>query len=101
MDFGFKMTRLPFPMEKVSLLLLVAPYRGHLGMTKTRELVGRQFWWPSLRKDSNDYVRNCEICQRNKPAQFKSTGLLQPLPVPDWRWESVSIDLVANNPPRK
>jgi hypothetical protein len=57
-----------------------APYRGHLGTTKTCELVGRQFWWPGLRKDYNDYVRNCEICQQNKPALFKSTGLLQPLP---------------------
>ena len=28
-----------------------APYSGHLGMTKTAELVGRQFWWHGLRKD--------------------------------------------------
>jgi transposase InsO family protein len=74
------------------------PYRGHLGMTKTCELVGRQFWWPSLRKDSNDYVRDCEVCQRNKPAQFKGKGLLQPLPVPEWRWESVSMDFITQLP---
>lgn len=74
------------------------PYRGHFGMTKTYELVSRQFWWPSLRADCNDYVRTCNTCQRNKPAHFKSVGLLQPLPVPEWRWESVSMDFITQLP---
>ena len=30
---------------------------GHFGIDKTRELVGRKYYWPSLRKDIESYVQ--------------------------------------------
>ncbi|XP_057545978.1 uncharacterized protein LOC130824972 [Amaranthus tricolor] len=43
------------------------------------------------------YVENfskCLVCQRVKFERQKSLGLLQPLPVPDWKWDSISMDFV-------
>ena len=39
---------------------------GHMGMDKTMELVDRNFYWPEMAKDIEDYIRHCEDCQKNK-----------------------------------
>ena len=48
--------------------------------------------------DVREYVRSCDLCQRSKPAQGKTRGLLQPLPIPTDRWEEVSMDFVTGLP---
>jgi hypothetical protein len=57
--------------------------------------VERLFWWPQLRLQVDGYVRNCRTCQFNKPSNQKPGGLLQPLPVPDQPWDSVSFDFIT------
>jgi Integrase core domain len=44
------------------------------------------------------YVRNCASCRRGKNLRHAAPGLLQPMPVPDGRWEEVSIDFVTGVP---
>ena len=39
---------------------------GHMGMDKTMELVDRNFYWPEMAKDIEDYVRSCQASQKNK-----------------------------------
>jgi hypothetical protein len=68
---------------------------GHRGVARTLELVSRLYWWPTLRRDVNQYVRTCDTCQRFKPSNQAQPGLRQSLPVPEARWESVSFDLVT------
>ena len=75
-----------------------APYRGHVGKTKSLQLVTRNYWWPHLRQDVTNYVLHCPLCQRNKGRTMKQAGLLQPLPVPTFRWESVSLDFIMQLP---
>lgn len=73
-------------------------YAGHSGITKTLERIARVFYWPDMRDDVKLYVRMCDACQRNKPSTQKKYGLLQPLPVPGYRWASVSCDMVVKLP---
>lgn len=40
---------------------------GHLGYTKTHELITRNYWWPRMLDDIKQYVAGCERCQANKP----------------------------------
>ena len=44
------------------------------------------------------YVRHCHVCKRSKGSRFKKQGVLQPLPVPQQRWQDFSIDLVTGIP---
>ena len=60
-----------------------APLGGHLGKDKTIEQVKRRFYWPGMDDDIAAYVTSCDACQRNKPSQQATMGLLQPLPIPD------------------
>jgi transposase InsO family protein len=77
------------------------PWAGHRGVTKTLELVSRLFWWPGMRADVERYVKTCDLCQRNKVSTQAKPGLLQPLPVPEHRWQSVTVDLTVGLPRTK
>ena len=44
------------------------------------------------------YVRHCHVCKRSKGSRFKKQGVLQPLPVPEQRWQDLGIDLVTGIP---
>ena len=72
---------------------------GHPGSRKTFQFVNRTYWWPSIRKDVNDYVQSCDICSRAKPIRMKPAGLLQPLPTAPRPWFSISMDFITDLPP--
>jgi hypothetical protein len=74
------------------------PAAGHPGQAATFELITRDFWWPKLRKDISQFIRNCETCHRIKPVRHAPYGLLKPLSVPQRRWESVSMDFIVGLP---
>ena len=70
----------------------------HPGRTKMYHDVKRLFWWPGMKSDVSEFVRNCEICQRVKAEHRKPGGLLQPLPVPQWKWEDIAMDFIRGLP---
>jgi hypothetical protein len=40
-------------------------------------------------------VWECVTCQQNKSEQTHPVGLLQPLPIPEQKWESISMDFIT------
>lgn len=74
------------------------PAVGHPGIRRTVEQIGRQFYWPAMRKTVDHYVRNCYTCQRSKAPRDKSNGLLQPLELPEQRWPDIAMDFVTGLP---
>ena len=71
---------------------------GHVGVNKTAHLLGRLFDWPGLRQDVRKYITTCVGCQANKPSNQRPIGLLQSLPIPARRWETVTMDLITQLP---
>jgi hypothetical protein len=51
-----------------------------------------------MRQDVAEYVRTCPSCQANKGRTTKPIGLLQPLPIPDGKWEVTSTDFIVQLP---
>ena len=74
------------------------PLARHFGIDKTKELVGRKYYWPSLRKDVENYVRGYDVCLASKAVRHKPYGDLQSLPVPTHRWKDLSMDFVTGLP---
>jgi hypothetical protein len=74
---------------------------GHVGTAKTTELIARTFYWPRMYSEIKKYVIGCLPCQSNKPSQQVPMGLLQPLPVPNKKWEVVTMDLITALPKTK
>src|SRR4051812_8088112 len=56
------------------------------------------FWWPGIRKYIAYYVACCDICNRVKAEHQKPAGLLQPLQVPQWKWDDICMDFVMGLP---
>ena len=75
-----------------------AKLAGHPGRDRTLELIQRNYWWPNMRADVEDFVAHCEQCQRNKASNQRPAGLLSPLPIPDMPWDSVGIDFIVGLP---
>uniref|UniRef100_A0A383VMU0 Integrase catalytic domain-containing protein n=1 Tax=Tetradesmus obliquus TaxID=3088 RepID=A0A383VMU0_TETOB len=75
------------------------PSAGHLGVTKTLQRVANRFWWPHMTRAVRQYVTSCPSCQCNKPRSDLLAGLLQPLPVPEKKFEQITMDLITDLPP--
>ena len=57
---------------------------GHFGIKKTRKLLARKYFWPSLRYDVEAYVKGCEVCLVSKAVRHKPYGDLQFLAIPTY-----------------
>ena len=51
-----------------------------------------------MRKEVAGYVAKCSICQQVKVEHQKLVGLLQPLAIPEWKWEMITMDFVLGLP---
>ena len=56
-----------------------------------------------MKRDISDFVFKCLICQQVKAEHQVSSGLLQPIMIPEWKWDRVTMDFVSGLPlsPRK
>jgi transposase InsO family protein len=96
--------RLVVPQQKSLIHELLHLYHddqfaGHWGIDKTRELLGRKFYWQGMSVDIREYVTTCSICQNNAIPRHKPYGQLNPLPIPLRPWEEVSLDFITHLPP--
>jgi hypothetical protein len=66
-----------------------------VGIFKTNELVGQQYWWPTLLTDVKKYVKGCDTCQQNKASQQPKANPLHPHSVPGGPWEDILVDLIS------
>ncbi|KAK9400665.1 hypothetical protein NXF25_011379 [Crotalus adamanteus] len=71
---------------------------GHFGFVKTLHLARRQFWWPSLRKDIETYVKECKVCAQAKVIPKKPMGLLQSVSDPIRPWQDIGMDFLVELP---
>jgi len=71
---------------------------GHSGTPVTYSRLKQYFSWPGMKLAVKEFVRSCTICQQAKPDRSRYPGLLQPLPVPSFAWEMVSLDFVEGLP---
>jgi hypothetical protein len=74
------------------------PYAGHPGYQKTMAAVKSHYFWPGMKKEIADYIARCMECQKVKVEHRHPAGLLQPLPIPEWKWEVVTMDFITGLP---
>ena len=48
-----------------------------------------------MKKDISYFVACCDVCNKVKAEHQKPAGLLQPLPIPQWKWDEVFMDFVT------
>jgi transposase InsO family protein len=73
-------------------------YTVHLGGTKMYRDLRRNYWWQGMKKDIAHFVEQCLTCQQVKAEHQRPAGALQPLHIPEWKWEHISMDFVCGFP---
>ena len=58
----------------------------------------QQFWWTRMKREIAKYVSECDICRRVKASHLRPAGTLQPLSIPEWKWEDISMDFIVGLP---
>lgn len=71
---------------------------GHSGIQGTFLKVQQVFSWPGMREQVKQVVSLCQTCQLSKHETVRTPGLLQPLPIPDQAWVSISMDFIDQLP---
>jgi hypothetical protein len=70
-------------------------YSIHPGNTKMYKDLRTHYWWYGMKRDIAEYVSQYDTCQRVKAEHQRSARLLQPLKIPEWKWEEIGMDFIV------
>lgn len=54
-----------------------------------------RFWWTNMKREIVEYITLCDVCSIVKAEHQLPTGLLQPLPTPEWKWDKIGMDFIS------
>ena len=70
----------------------------HPGGNKMYQDLKQFYWWKGMKRDVTEYVSKCLTCQQVKAEHQVPTGLLNPLSIPQWKWDNITMDFVSGFP---
>jgi len=70
----------------------------HPGAPKMYQDLKMLFWWPNMKREVSEFVYACLVYQNAKIEHHRPLGKLQPLEIPQWKWDSISMDFVVGLP---
>jgi hypothetical protein len=73
-------------------------YSIHPGSEKMYQDLKKRFWWYGMKREIVEYVARCDSCQRIKAEHQRPAGLLQPLQIPQWKWDEIGMDFIVGLP---
>ncbi|WMV18244.1 hypothetical protein MTR67_011629, partial [Solanum verrucosum] len=73
-------------------------YSIHSGVTKMYRDLKRLYWWPGMKKDITEFVAKCQNCQQVMYEHQSPAGLLQRMPIPEWKWKRIAMGFVVGLP---
>ncbi|CAH9101779.1 unnamed protein product [Cuscuta epithymum] len=74
------------------------PFTMHPGSTKMYHDLKKNFWWSGMKKDVAKFVQSCLTCQQVKAEHQRPGGELQPIQIPEWKWDEISMDFIMGLP---
>jgi hypothetical protein len=51
-----------------------------------------------MKREITQYVARCDSCHRIKGEHQRPAGLLQPLQIPQWKWDEIGMDFIVGLP---
>ena len=61
-------------------------------------MIRKDLFWLNMKKEVANYLACCLECQQVKVEHQHPAGLLQSLPIPEWKWETISMDFITGFP---
>ena len=86
----FRFNQIVIPSCLQQTVIKAAHSLGHLGMTKTKQMLREKYWFPDMNKMTENVVEKCYECQlttkQHRQEPVKMTN------IPEKPWEVVSVD---------
>jgi hypothetical protein len=73
-------------------------YTVHPGSTKMYKDLRSSYWWNNMKRDVAQFVEQCSTCQQVKAEHQRPAGALQPLLIPEWKWDEITMDFMTGLP---
>ena len=73
-------------------------YAMHPSSSKMYHTLRKHYWWKGMKKEIADFVSRCLTCQQVKVEHQKPIGKIQPLLIPVWKWDKITMDFVIGLP---
>jgi len=97
-NFGYSKDQICLPAKyRPKCLALAHTQFGHQGRNKMTSLIKPFFYWPTMSRDCQEYIKDCVICQKMDKAK-PSLNRMQLREVASMPFELVAIDLVGPFP---
>ena len=74
------------------------PLSIYPGSTKMYQDIRQRFWWSNMKQDIARYVAECDVYRRIKSEHQRPIGTLQPISIPEWKWDHVEMDFINGFP---
>lgn len=71
---------------------------GHNGFNKTLRHISSRYIWRGLQGSVKRYIKNCDVCIRNKNQNQRPLGLLCPLEQANFPWKTITMDFITGLP---
>ena len=91
-----RLNRIIPPESLQDKIVSIAHKQGHLGISKTKELIRRKYWFPSMNKRIDDIVSTCFSCQVTTNTQHTEPAKMTELP--ERPWTTVEADFCGPFP---
>src|SRR4051812_8034604 len=70
----------------------------HPESSKMYQDLKQTFWWTRMKREIAQFANRCDGSRRVKAEHQRPAGLLQPLPIPEWKFDHVRMDFVTGFP---
>ena len=77
-------------------IIRIAHQQGHLGLSKTKEMLRRKYWFPAMNSRTENIVSTCFNCQIATNTHHTEPAKMTQLP--DRPWETIKIDFCGPFP---
>jgi hypothetical protein len=73
-------------------------YSIHPRTNKMYQDLKKNFWWTRMKREVAKYVSDCDTYRSVKADHLRPAGTLQPLSIPEWKWENICMDFIVGLP---
>ncbi|XP_056691837.1 uncharacterized protein [Spinacia oleracea] len=73
------------------------PYSVHLGGDKLYKDLKKVYWVPRRNNEVDEFVSRRLTCQKVKIEHIRPQGKVQPLEIPSWKCDCISMDFLAKS----
>lgn len=90
-DLIFQANRIIIPTSLQRKVIITAHHLGHLGMTKTKQMLREKYWLPSMNSMVNQIIGQCYECQLTTKQHRQEPVKVTDIPKKPWDVKAVDF----------